>query len=97
MQHLRPSERLRLHRLEALELLRERGMENPRVFGSVARGTDIAGSDVDLLVRVPEGRAWDFLGLSEELSDLLGVHVDVVSEAGLKPKHAQLLRDARPL
>lgn len=94
---VRPSERLRARRDEVLEIIRRSGAENPRVFGSVARGTDTVNSDIDLLVRVPPGCAWNFLVLAEDLSDLLGVRVDVVSERGLKPKHAQIIRDAKPL
>lgn len=67
------------------------------MFGSVARGTDAAGSDLDILVSVRPDRAWDFVSLPRELSELLGLHVDVVSDGGLKPKHAALLADARPL
>ncbi len=74
-----------------------RGAENPRVFGSVTRGTDTPESDVDILVTVAPERVWELVNLAEDLSDLLGVHVDVVSEGGLKAKHAQLLRDARPI
>jgi predicted nucleotidyltransferase len=93
----RPSEVLEERRTEVLDLIRRRGGENPRVFGSVARGTDSAGSDIDIVVSVKPDRAWEFVSLPRELSELLGVHVDVVSEGGLKPKHAALLADARPL
>jgi len=94
---LRPSEALRARHDEVLALLRSRGAENPRVFGSVARGTDLPGSDLDLVVEIAPERAWDFISLPRELSELLGVQVDVVSERGLKPKHARILREARPL
>ena len=50
------------------------------IFGSTARGTDDASSDIDLLVRFPpEADILTLLALEEELSDLLTVPVDVVS------------------
>src|SRR5215207_6241671 len=49
----RPSSSLAAHRDEILRLAHEFGMKNPRVFGSVARGDDLPGSDLDLLVVVP--------------------------------------------
>lgn len=93
----RPSEVLRDRLAEVRELIRLRGAENPRVFGSVARGTDAIGSDIDILVTVSPARAWEFVSLSRELSELLGVRVDVISDRGLKAKHAELLSESRPL
>lgn len=94
---VRPSERLRARRDEVLEIIRRSGAKNPRVFGSVARGTDTPDSDIDILVAVAPENVWTFVNLSEDLSTLLGVRVDVVSEGGLRPKHDRVLRDARPL
>jgi predicted nucleotidyltransferase len=42
--------RLRERRAELLAAAARRGASNLRVFGSVARGDDLAGSDVDFLV-----------------------------------------------
>lgn len=94
---IRPSQALRARRNEVLALIQRHGGENPRVFGSVARGTDTPESDLDLLVAVPPSRAWDFVSLPWELSELLGVHVDVVPEGGLSAKHVAILAEARPL
>lgn len=93
----RPSERLREHRAEVLAILRESGVTNPRIFGSVARGTDGVASDIDLLVTVEPGRAWDFVSLPRKLSKMLGVRVDVISDRGLKPKHGDVEKDSVPL
>lgn len=43
------------HRAEVLSVLRRHGVTNPRIFGSVARGDDHEGSDLDLLVDFPPG------------------------------------------
>ena len=93
----RPSQRLRARREDVLELIRRLGAENPRVFGSVGRGTDTPSSDIDILVSVAPEHAWGFVSLSRELSELLGVRVDVVSDRGLTSKHAEIVREARPL
>lgn len=93
----RPSEILAEHRDEVLALIAQRGLKDPRVFGSVARGTDGSGSDLDILVRVPRGRALAFASLGRELSEMLNVRVDVLSEGGLKQKHAALRMDLTPL
>lgn len=55
------------------------------LFGSAARGEDGPGSDVDLLIDVPDGVGLFALGKLEiELRELLGVEVDLVPVAGLK-------------
>ena len=75
------------------------GMTELRVFGSVARGQDTASSDLDLLVRVPEGTGLLALGrFTQELEDLLHVPVDVVPDDSVKPRvRASLERDLVPL
>jgi predicted nucleotidyltransferase len=68
-------------------VLRRHGVSNPRLFGSVARGDDQEGSDVDLLVHFASGTSlFDILKLQDELEGILGVNVDLVSEAGLKDR-----------
>jgi predicted nucleotidyltransferase len=79
------------------DVVRDHGVTNPRVFGSVARGTDTASSDLDLVVTVPRGAALRFLGLAEALSSRLGVTVDVVSEGGLTDSYRHVLDEAVPL
>ena len=68
-------------RREIAALARRHGATRVRLFGSVARGEDAEGSDVDFLVRFEPGRSLlDQGGLLMDLRDLLGVEVDVVSE-----------------
>ena len=70
-----------------------------RVFGSVARGEATESSDVDLLVRTRGGCSlFDLGGLLEELQELLGCRVDLVTEDGLKPRlRERVLKEAIPL
>jgi len=91
--------RLRRHRRAVTELAERRGLRNVRVFGSVARGEDWEGSDVDLLVDVAEGVGLVAIaGLARELTDLLGVAVDVVPAGSLKRGvRSEVLAEAVPL
>ena len=79
-----------------LRLCAARGAHRVRVFGSVARGDADEFSDVDLLVDMEPGRTlFDMGGLVMDLADLLGREVDLVTEAGLRPRvRERILRDA---
>ena len=72
---------------------------NPRIFGSVLRGEDKEGSDLDLLVdALPGATLFDLGGLQAELEDLLGVQVDVLTPGDLPPKfRQQVLAEAQPV
>lgn len=64
------------------------GARNPELFGSVARGDASIGSDVDIMVDLSAGIGNPLLrvsGISEELTELLGVSVEVVAKELLKP------------
>lgn len=69
-------------------LCREHHVKRLDLFGSRAKGTDEAGSDVDLLVEFEPGRVPGLLGfieLEQELADLFGEKVDLVTPGGLSP------------
>ena len=72
---------------------------NPRVFGSVALGTDRSDSDLDVLVdALPGTTLFDLGGLQEELETLLGVPVDLLTPEDLPEKfRAQVLKDSSPI
>jgi predicted nucleotidyltransferase len=90
---------LRLRRDEILERAALRGARNVRVFGSLARGEARAGSDVDLLVEMDSGRSLiDLVGLGQDLEDLLGTRVDVLSAAGVSTHlRERIVGEAVPL
>ncbi len=56
------------------------GVSEAGVFGSVARREDTPNSDLDLIVRFIDGHPKDLIGLTDALTALTGVHVDVVDE-----------------
>lgn len=91
--------RLRRRRKAAIDAAEKRRAHNVRVFGSVARGEDTETSDIDLLVDLEEGVGLlDLIGLERELSELLGLEVDVVPADTLKPRiRARVLAEAIPL
>jgi uncharacterized protein len=62
------------------------GVTNLRVFGSVARGQDRPGSDVDLLADLPPGMGLFGLGrVQADLEAILSARVDLVPAQDLKP------------
>jgi predicted nucleotidyltransferase/DNA-binding XRE family transcriptional regulator len=90
---------LRRRRKAINEAVAHRRASNVRVFGSAARGDSTEASDVDLLVDLEKGVGLlDLVGLERELSELLGVDVDVVPADTLKPRmRERVLREAVPL
>lgn len=90
---------LNTHREAILKLSRQHGAQNVRIFGSAVRGDDTTSSDLDVLVEMEEGRSLvDRVALKQDLEDLLGQEVDVVTEASLHPRvRERVLREAVPL
>lgn len=83
-------ERLASKRDEVLRLLLSHGVDNVTVFGSVADGTDGPDSDIDLMIDIPDDIGLFALGrLEAEVSDLLGVTVDLVPRRIIRPKVAE--------
>lgn len=69
-----------------LTIAARHGARHLRIFGSVARGEDRPGSDVDVLVSMDSGRdLLDLIALEQELAEALGRPVDVVTDDGLSP------------
>ena len=76
------------------------GVARLMIFGSVARGTAEPSSDVDVLYELQPGRrlGWEIEDLSDELSELFGRPVDLVSRAALHDRlRAAVLAEAQPL
>lgn len=88
-----------VHRQEIRALVARHGGRSASVFGSVARGDERLGSDIDFLVELEPGvRPVEILAVGAELEDLLGVKVDVCSLSDLRGKSpVQVLAEAVPL
>jgi len=75
------------------------GIAKLEVFGSQARGTAKPDSDIDVLYTLRSGRrlGWEIEQLADELSDLFGHRVDLVSLRSLHPLlQRSVLAEARP-
>ena len=80
------SQTLKDKRPQILQIAASHGAQNVRVFGSLARGEAGPDSDVDILITLEAGRSLlDLIGLKQDLEDLLGCKVDVVTEAAVSP------------
>jgi len=72
---------------EAPVLKRKYAVKSLAVFGSMARGDDHEGSDVDILVTFEGPATFDnFMGLKLDLEDLLGRKVDLGTPNTLRPE-----------
>jgi predicted nucleotidyltransferase len=73
-------------REEILRIAASHGARNVRVFGSLARGEAGPDSDVDILVELGSDRSLlDIVAIKQDLEDLLGRRVDVVTRAAISP------------
>jgi predicted nucleotidyltransferase len=75
---------LRAHEAE----LRDQGVLHAALFGSVARGEQHAGSDLDVMIDIDETTIRDvygYVGVISFIADLFPVEVDVATRSMLKP------------
>ena len=84
---------------EILRVATRHGAHHVRVFGSVVRGEAGRDSDVDFLVRLDRDRSLlDHVALMQDLEDLFGCRVDVVTERALhRLVRDRVLAEAVPL
>jgi len=81
---MKPSIALDIHRDTIRALTSRFRASNPRVFGSALHGTDTEDSDLDLMVDpLPETTLFDLGGLQDELQEILGVPVDLLTPGDL--------------
>ena len=78
---------LRLLEVHKPHLVSQFGVRNLALFGSVARDTATAQSDIDVLVAF-DGPATSarFFGVKFYLEDLMGRPVDLVTDKALRPE-----------
>lgn len=96
---MRPSLLLESNRVAVREIALRHRVRNVRVFGSVLRGDDAEGSDLDVLVE-PTGDTtlMDIAAIQVELEQLLGINVDVLTPNALPDKfRSQVVAEAIPV
>lgn len=72
---------------KAVPILKKAGVKRSALFGSIVRGEATKKSDVDMLVDLPRSVGLlDFIGLGQELEDVLQRKVDLVEYHMLKPR-----------
>jgi predicted nucleotidyltransferase len=79
--------RITIHRERLAAFCQQHGIRELSLFGSVLRDDFTQNSDVDVLVEFLPDRAPSFLALGameEELTEILGRRVDLVSKRGLR-------------
>lgn len=96
---MKPAEALRAHRETVLAIAAGMGMRNVRVFGSVLRGEDREGGDIDLLVDAPDNATLlDMVALQRALESRLCIPVDVLTPDDLPARFRdKVLREATTL
>jgi predicted nucleotidyltransferase len=84
---------------EILRVSHQHGARRVRIFGSAARGQTTETSDLDILVEMETGSSLlDIVAIQQDLEDLLGCKVDVVTESALSPYiREDVLKEARTL
>ena len=73
-------------RSDILRIAASHGARDVRVFGSRSRGQARHDSDLDLLITLENGKSLlDIVAIKQDIEDLLGYKVDVVTEAAISP------------
>lgn len=93
---MRLSRLVKAKQSEILRIAASHGARSVRVFGSAARGTLTRESDIDILVALERGRGLlDLVAMKQDMEDLLGREVHVVTEASISPyMRDRVLKDA---
>ena len=86
-------------REQIVRIAASHGARRVRLFGSQARGKSTPSSDVDILVDLAPGSTLlDLVAIKQDIEDLLGCPVDVVTEAGLSAYiRDEVVKNAVPL
>jgi predicted nucleotidyltransferase len=77
---------LKNKREEILDITNRYGAKNIRLFGSILREEIKEKNDIDFLVEMEKGRSLiDIIAIKQDLEDLFGCKVDVVTDFSLSP------------
>ena len=91
---MRPSIALQQHRDRIREIALSHRVTDVRVFGSVLRGDDKEGSDLDILVEPrSDTTLMDIGAIQCELKELLKIPIDVLTPNALPDKFRQQVLD----
>jgi predicted nucleotidyltransferase len=80
------AENISFIRKEVVSILENHGAKKVSIFGSYARGEQNQESDLDIIVEFSGKKSLlDIVGIEQELSDKLGIKVDLLTEKSISP------------
>ena len=69
-----------------IEFLKSQGASKISIFGSYARNDHSPESDLDIMVDFSDRKSLiDLIGMEQELSDMIGIKVDLLTERSISP------------
>ncbi len=94
---MKPSIALKRHRETIRQIVKRHHAVNARIFGSVLHGKDTNESDLDILIDTTEETTlFDVGAIQAEISELLGVNVDVLTPGALPDRwKTEVLKEAK--
>lgn len=75
------------------ELFEKYPIKTLAIFGSFARNEQRSESDLDLMVEFHSRVGSEFIELADELEEILGIKVDLVSKKGVKERYFERIKD----
>ena len=79
--------------LNRIALFNKYPIQSLAIFGSFSRKEQTESSDLDILVEFKENIGIKFIDLADELEQLLGIKVDLVSKKGIKEKYLRAIEN----
>jgi predicted nucleotidyltransferase len=74
------------------DLMMKYDLKSIALFGSIAREEATEKSDIDILVEFEKPIGLEFVLLADELEEILGIQVDLVTPKALKPKMFEYIK-----
>lgn len=75
------------------ELFKKYPIKTLAIFGSYARNEQKPTSDLDLMVEFHSRVGSEFIELADELEEILGIKVDLVSKKGIKERYFERIKE----
>jgi predicted nucleotidyltransferase len=72
-------------------LFKDYPIKSMAIFGSYSRSDNNANSDLDILVEFKDIIGIRFIDLAEEIENIIGFKVDLVSKKGIKDKYLKAI------
>jgi predicted nucleotidyltransferase len=75
------------------ELFKKYPIKSLAIFGSYARNEQKPTSDLDLMVEFHSRVGSEFIELADELEEIFGIKVDLVSKKGIKERYFERIKE----